>query len=305
MEKSIRLIAICLCLLFVLTGASPIVLAANMTEEQNKLSTFISEDPMVERIRKDMVSKGLIYDPTIKVTEEMKEYAEQQINKGITGPINISRFIDKNNESLDNNLENGIIIEKVDDPFKTNSISQSGVGTLSLGDSPAEAINLPLDYNYTASILPAGDYDWFKITASKGSRIYKIYTTGSTDTYGEIYWLNIFGTPILQASDDNSGSGTNFQILTSLNQYGTGGGAYYIKVRHYSSSGIGNYTIRAEYNTDKCTHSSTYNCKGGKWERNNMYVHPLYDIIAIHYYNVNAAFALYVAMNEGHTVNDI
>lgn len=65
--------------------------------------------------------------------------------------------------------------------------------------------------------------------------LYRIYTTGSTDTYGQLYNSN----GVLLKSDDDSGDGTNFMLKYSL----TKGNTYYIKIRHFSSSKTGSYEL--------------------------------------------------------------
>ncbi|MCX8129652.1 MAG: DUF4855 domain-containing protein [Clostridia bacterium] len=85
----------------------------------------------------------------------------------------------------------------------------------------------------SGSIESTGDADFFKFTAPS-SGTYTIYSTGSTDTYGHLYNSS---QSELASNDDNSAS--NFLISYSL----TAGQLYYVKVRHYSSSGTGEYTL--------------------------------------------------------------
>ena len=84
------------------------------------------------------------------------------------------------------------------------------------------------------TIYPAGDYDWFYVYAYAGKNL-RIYTTGSTDTYGYLT-NNSCGT---LATNDDSGSSYNFMIT----RYITTTGWYRIGVRHYSSSGTGSYGL--------------------------------------------------------------
>jgi len=82
--------------------------------------------------------------------------------------------------------------------------------------------------------LKLGDYHWYRFTASyTGPHIF--YTNGSTDTYGELY----LGTTRL-ATNDDGGSGNNFQITYSL----TSGKTYHLKVRGYNYEKIGNYVVK-------------------------------------------------------------
>jgi hypothetical protein len=74
----------------------------------------------------------------------------------------------------------------------------------------------------------------FKVNSSK---TLSIYTASSIDTYLEVFDKN--GSKI--ASDDDSGSGRNALIRRSFSP-----GVYEIKVRGYSSSVSGNYSINLE-----------------------------------------------------------
>lgn len=79
----------------------------------------------------------------------------------------------------------------------------------------------------------AGDVDYIKFTPYT-TKLYRIYTTGSTDTYGQLY--NSAG--VLLRSDDDSGTGNNFLMKYSL----TKGNSYYIKIQH-SNNGTGSYVF--------------------------------------------------------------
>jgi hypothetical protein len=99
--------------------------------------------------------------------------------------------------------------------------------------------HIHFDYPIQGSIEKAGDVDFYKFMAGPNIT-YILETTGTTDTYGELYDYN--GNLIQSA--DNGGEGTNFKIECHLDpspptlpyKY------YYIKVRH-SSNGTGNYTL--------------------------------------------------------------
>ena len=107
-----------------------------------------------------------------------------------------------------------------------------------------------LTFNYTSSIsyttltngnsvsgnIEQGGEYWYKFTANECSD-YTFSTTGSTDTYGELYQ----GTTLIQSNDDE-GSGTNFSITYLL----VAGAEYRLKVRGYSSTTSGSYSVKAE-----------------------------------------------------------
>jgi hypothetical protein len=91
------------------------------------------------------------------------------------------------------------------------------------------------------SISPANDNDYIRFYAYAGNK-YTFYTSGSTDTYGYLY----NDLQIQLTSNDNSGGGGNFKIdytiLTS--------GYYFLRVKGYSSSTTGPYTLYYQYGTN-------------------------------------------------------
>ena len=82
-------------------------------------------------------------------------------------------------------------------------------------------------------IYPSSDEDYFSFTLSAAGSV-TIQTTSSTDTQGWLY--NSAGTQL--ASNDDSGSGTNFQITQTLNA-----GTYYVRVGSFESN-AGPYTLQ-------------------------------------------------------------
>ena len=87
----------------------------------------------------------------------------------------------------------------------------------------------------SASIGKHGEEDIFRFKASKKGQ-YTIETKGKTDVV-----MALFG-PSNQtnmiAEDDDSGSGRNAKIATTVNQ-----GTYYVRIRHYRPTGTGKYNI--------------------------------------------------------------
>ena len=81
---------------------------------------------------------------------------------------------------------------------------------------------------------PAGDSDYFRIDPTSRLEL-TLQTSGETDTLCE---LRDARDNTLQ-QDDDSGDGRNCRMVTDLDA----GGVYYIRVRHYSSSGVGPYTL--------------------------------------------------------------
>ncbi|MCB4762201.1 MAG: hypothetical protein LGB06_08110, partial [Sulfurovum sp.] len=96
----------------------------------------------------------------------------------------------------------------------------------------ATAINL--NTTTPGNIEVAGDKDWFKIVIpSTGTLV--VNTTGATDTKGALLSEN----GVQVASDDNSGASDNFKITKAITVVGT----YYIKIKHHSPTGTGNYSL--------------------------------------------------------------
>ncbi len=85
--------------------------------------------------------------------------------------------------------------------------------------------------------MGAGDIDWARITVPRAGQVF-ILTTGSSDTYGQ---LHNSGGGLIVANDDG-GSDNNCRIARALPA-----GTYYIKIRHYSSSSSGSYSLVLMY----------------------------------------------------------
>src|SRR5439155_247663 len=82
----------------------------------------------------------------------------------------------------------------------------------------------------------AGDNDYFRVQVGSAGHL-TVYTTGSTDTYG--YLLDSNGNTL--ASNDDT-TGLNFQIDRDVSP-----GTYYVRVRHYSSTGTGDYVLEVRF----------------------------------------------------------
>ena len=103
------------------------------------------------------------------------------------------------------------------------------------GDIFSEATQVSLGDSIAGS-LSTGDTDYFRVTMSN-SGVLVAHTTGSTDTYGSI----LDGSDSVLASDDEGGEGSNFLVVASLSS-----DTYYIEVRGYESSAIGDYTLHVD-----------------------------------------------------------
>lgn len=87
---------------------------------------------------------------------------------------------------------------------------------------------------------------YIKFTAPYTGR-YKFYSLSTVDTYG--YICDADKNPI--ASDDDSGTGTNFSVIATL----TKGTKYYLGAKFYNSSTSGTLPVKIEY---ICDHTSTH-----------------------------------------------
>ncbi len=86
-----------------------------------------------------------------------------------------------------------------------------------------------------ASIAQAGEVDVFSFAVTTSGN-YVVQTQGSTDVVASLYGPNDMAAFITE--DDDSGPGSNSRIARDL-----AAGTYYVRVRHYSSSSTGSYTI--------------------------------------------------------------
>ncbi len=116
------------------------------------------------------------------------------------------------------------------------------------GDTCATATNVSPSSNTNGAISPAGDKDVFKIQMPSDGQL--IVTTNSDmDTYGTLRDSNC----ISIQTDDSGGTGANFQISRWVSA-----GTYYVEVRHYYSTGTGNYVFHVE--SDLATDDHGNNC---------------------------------------------
>ena len=99
--------------------------------------------------------------------------------------------------------------------------------------STAYTVSLSNGSGSRNGVLTAGDVDFFRINVTSSGTL-NIYTTGSTDTFGNLYSAN--GSALTYNDDYNS---YNFRINWPVSS-----GTYYVSVRHYNaSSGQGAYTL--------------------------------------------------------------
>lgn len=123
------------------------------------------------------------------------------------------------------------------------------------GVSAGSAQRINVNTSAEDSIATAGEVDWFVFNTSTGSGACNIYSTGSTDTYGELYRKSLFRYKLID-SDNDGGSDTNFRFEVGL----SGNTDYYVRVSHNNSTKTGSYTLNVEENIDSC-----YSPDGGSW----------------------------------------
>ncbi len=121
---------------------------------------------------------------------------------------------------------------------KTKAYSASATGNYSIDVKTAATNIVTLTVNaaaVNASIGSAGENDWYKFqTGTAGT--YTMQTYGSTDMYMYLYQSD--QTTLIE-EDDDDGDGNNSLISRSL----SANTWYYVKVRAYSASATGNYSI--------------------------------------------------------------
>jgi hypothetical protein len=118
------------------------------------------------------------------------------------------------------------------------------------GNTPATATTLDaaVPQATAGKVEAAGDVDFFKVTDGSPviliypppQRTYTVETTvvGDMDTIIDLYAAD--GTTLITSNDDFQGGGLASRVVTTTQH----GGALYAKVRHYSASKTGSYTVR-------------------------------------------------------------
>ncbi len=110
-----------------------------------------------------------------------------------------------------------------------------GGGSDDHGDNRAAATPVAAESD-TPGVLDADDIDWFRVEAEGPGRL-EVYTSGIVDTLGR---LEDAAGALVEASDDDTDS--NFRISS-----GVCSGAYYVRVRGYSSGHTGSYTMHVRF----------------------------------------------------------
>jgi hypothetical protein len=147
--------------------------------------------------------------------------------------------------------------------IRVNHYSTSGTGNYSLrisfvadpiqtddhGNSPSSATSINIASNSgsrAGKIEEARDEDYFRIIVPTGGDL-AIESQGSTDVYGHLY----DSSENELTRDDDSGSGYNFSMERTVSP-----GTYYIRVRHWSSSGTGPYSVNVSFTPEEVPEST-------------------------------------------------
>lgn len=113
------------------------------------------------------------------------------------------------------------------------------------GNTLGSATNVNSVYYNNSSVTGAlhsqGDIDVFRFVPARDC-VMEVYTEGSTDTYGTLY----NECQSIVAQDNSTGGNSQFKITYHFNAMQH----YYIAVRHNSSTGYGNYTLKFKFVKD-------------------------------------------------------
>lgn len=166
---------------------------------------------------------------------------------GPSGQLLISKYVGTNTGfSLSASEWSYILHQQYTHIFWRIGFRNSGSPTTGTYYSSARRLNMPLPTLVSEHILYSrylsyATIEWFKFKPVLSGN-YLIYTSGTVDTYGEVFHSIISSTSTVTpiAYNDNSGSENNFQINVYLNanQF------YYIRVRGATPTSIGSYNLR-------------------------------------------------------------
>jgi len=105
------------------------------------------------------------------------------------------------------------------------------------GNSCTAATAVSVNSSKAGMIGSAGDIDYFRIQVPSSGTL-TVYTTGSTDTKGSLRNSGCTTITGLSGNPDDYNNGSNFRLWGTVMA-----GTYYVAVQHYSSTGVGGYTL--------------------------------------------------------------
>jgi hypothetical protein len=161
---------------------------------------------------------------------------------------------------------------------------QNTPATIAAISVPTSAVEVTEGKGSSQTLTAKGEI-WFTFTTPSGGA-YNIYTTGSVNTYGELYKKGLLGLSLVTESG-SGGSGNNFRIEKDLKNNTT----YYVKVSGGTTSASG--SVRFCFAGNRDSKSST---KGGEWRWSTMDVDPdgaYFNVDQITYLNSTQATGYY------------
>ncbi len=121
--------------------------------------------------------------------------------------------------------------------YPLQEIGASSSGGDDHGNDCTSATSVSENSISNGSIETAGDSDYFQVQVPSTGTL-TVYTTGNTDTLGELRHTDCS----VVASDDDSGDFLNFRISQLVSS-----GTYYVAVRTFFSDEVGSYTLNVEF----------------------------------------------------------
>lgn len=219
-----------------------------------------------------------IATPVYAETREYKNNLEE------VPKLKLERNVLKEEEDAIRKAEGGIVLNDIDN--RSVSINSN---------TPETSIKVGIGGN-AYEYMSAGEVTWFSFQTVESpyyQGVYDIYSTGSTDTYAQLYKKDSNGSMVRIAYNDDSGEGSNFKFSYVLN----GSTVYYVKVNGYSSSTTGSYYFNVERHVDEVSDDIG---NGGSWIINGDSPIPTVNgvVYKITYLNAEDTEALYAAFNE-------
>ena len=125
-------------------------------------------------------------------------------------------------------------------PLQEIGATSSSSGGDDHGNICSSATSVSINSASNGSIETAGDSDYFQVQVSSSGTL-TVYTSGSTDTLGE---LRNSACSVIASNDDSDlfSEFPNFRISQLVSV-----GTYYVAVRHFSNTDTGSYTLNVEF----------------------------------------------------------
>ena len=125
-------------------------------------------------------------------------------------------------------------------PMQEIGVTSSSSGGDDHGNTCGSATSVSVNSAINGSIETAGDNDYFQVQVPSTGTL-TVYTSGSTDTFGELRHTDC---SVVASNDDSDlfSEFPNFRISQSVSS-----GTYYVAVRHFSNSDTGSYTLNVEF----------------------------------------------------------